>query len=160
MKLVTERISAEAFAPYGTLVRAPSDVGRTAFSDALHKRPNAHVTLSAVECAAEDPAAYRHRHEAPSLSSQTFFPLDVTRYVVLVAPHGAVGMPDMLRARAFMVPGDAAITYAADSGIIRCSRSIGRLAFHSSCGATAQTRTSKPTTRCARVRTLTSSMRA
>ena len=115
MKLVTERISAEAFAPYGTLVRAPSDVGRTAFSDALHKRPNAHVTLSAVECAAEDPAAYRHRHEAPSLSSQTFFPLDVTRYVVLVAPHGAVGMPDMLRARAFMVPGDAAITYAADS---------------------------------------------
>jgi len=51
----------------------------------------------------------RHRH-----SSQTFFPLDVARYVVIVAPRGAHEKPDMSRARAFLVPGDTTITYAAD----------------------------------------------
>jgi ureidoglycolate lyase len=52
----------------------------------------------------------RHR-----FSSQTFFPLDVARYVVIVAPDGVDGMPDMRRAHALMVPGDTAITYTADS---------------------------------------------
>ena len=48
MKLVIEPISAEAFAPYGTVVAAPAQIGRTAFPDALlSKRPNAHATLSA-----------------------------------------------------------------------------------------------------------------
>ena len=39
----------------------------------------------------------------------------MARYVVVVAPHAPAGKPDMARARAFLVPGDAAITSAADS---------------------------------------------
>jgi hypothetical protein len=35
MKFVIQPISAEAFAPHGTLVRAPADVGRTPFPSAL-----------------------------------------------------------------------------------------------------------------------------
>jgi ureidoglycolate lyase len=51
----------------------------------------------------------RHR-----FSTQTFFPLEVARYVVVVAPAGVEGMPDMRQARALIIPGDTAITYAAD----------------------------------------------
>jgi ureidoglycolate lyase len=116
MKLVVESISAETFAPYGTLVRAPGDVGRVAFPDALmNKRPNARASLSASRSLPRALPLTGTVMERHRFSSQTFFPLDVARYVVVVAPHGAPDMPDMLRARAFMVTGDTAITYSADS---------------------------------------------
>jgi ureidoglycolate lyase len=116
MKLVIEPISAEAFAPHGTLVRAPADIGRNAYPDALsNKRPDARATLSASRALPKTLPLTGTVMERHRFSSQTFFPLDVARYVVVVAPHGVAGMPDMRRARALMVPGDTAITYAADS---------------------------------------------
>jgi ureidoglycolate lyase len=116
MKLVIEPISAEAFAPYGTLVRAPGEVGRTAYPDALlNKRPHAQLSISASRSLPKTLPLTGTMMERHRFSSQTFFPLDVARYVIVVAPHGADDKPDMRQARAFMVPGDAAITYAADS---------------------------------------------
>ncbi len=116
MKLVIEPITAEAFAPHGTLVRPPADIGRNAFPDALmNKRPDARATLSASRNPPKTLPLTGTVMERHRFSSQTFFPLDVARYVIVVAPHGAAGMPDMRHARAFMIPGDAAITYAADS---------------------------------------------
>ena len=116
MKLVIEPVSAQAFAPYGTVVRSPSDIGRTAYPDALmNKRPNARATLSASRALPKALPIMGSEMERHRFSSQTFFPLDVARYLVIVAPHGAGGMPDMQRARALMVPGDTAITYAADA---------------------------------------------
>jgi ureidoglycolate lyase len=116
MKLIIEAISAEAFAPYGTVVRSPADVGRIAFPEALlNKRPAARASLSASRALPNMLPLTSTVMERHRFSSQTFFPLDVARYVVVVAPHGATGMPDMRRAHAFMVPGDTAITYAADS---------------------------------------------
>ena len=50
----------------------------------------------------------RHR-----FSSQTFLPLDVARYLVLVAPNAEGGGPDMARARAFVADGSQGISYAA-----------------------------------------------
>jgi ureidoglycolate lyase len=52
----------------------------------------------------------RHVH-----SSQAFAPLDCASYLVLVAPHGAGGMPDLEKVRAFRVPGDMGINYKADT---------------------------------------------
>jgi ureidoglycolate lyase len=52
----------------------------------------------------------RHRY-----STQTFLPLDVERYVVVVAPHSADGTPDMRQARVFVVPSDTGISYGADT---------------------------------------------
>ena len=63
MRLVIEPISAEAFAPHGTLVRAPADVGRNAYperaSEPAAARPRYAVGLART---AEDAAADRHRH--------------------------------------------------------------------------------------------------
>ena len=116
MRLVIEPISAEAFAPHGTLVRAPANIGRNAYPKALlNRRPDAHATLSASRALPKGLPLTGTVMERHRFSSQTFFPLDVARYVIVVAPDGADGMPDMRRARAFMVPGDTAITYAADS---------------------------------------------
>jgi len=51
------------------------------------------------------------RHE---FSSQSFVPIDVSRYIVVVAPRAADGGPDAEAARAFLVPGDVGITYHVD----------------------------------------------
>ena len=48
------------------------------------------------------------RHE---FSSQSFVPLDVSRYVILAAPMAARGGPDVENVRAFVVPGNIGITY-------------------------------------------------
>ncbi|MEC5293671.1 MULTISPECIES: ureidoglycolate lyase [unclassified Aurantimonas] len=50
----------------------------------------------------------RHR-----FSTQTFLPLSAEEYLVIVAPPDGDGTPDLSQVRAFKVPGDAAITYAA-----------------------------------------------
>jgi ureidoglycolate lyase len=116
VKLVIGPISTQAFAPYGTVVRAPADIARTAYPDALmNKRPNARATLSASRALPKTLPLTGSEMERHRFSSQTFFPLDVARYVVIVAPHAADGMPDLQRARALAVPGDTAITYAADT---------------------------------------------
>lgn len=116
MKLIVEPISTESFAPYGTMVRSPADIGRTAFPDALtNKRPHARATLSASRALPQALPLTGSAMERHRFSSQTFFPLDVVRYVVIVAPNSATGLPDMERARALLVPGDTAITYAADT---------------------------------------------
>ena len=52
----------------------------------------------------------RHVH-----SSQAFVPLDCASYLVMVAPHGDGGMPDLEKVRAFRVPGDTGINYKADT---------------------------------------------
>jgi ureidoglycolate lyase len=116
MRLVIEPISAEAFAPHGTLVRAPAEIGRNAYPEALmNRRPASRATLSASRALPKTLPLTGTVMERHRFSSQTFFPLDVGRYLIVVAPHGANEMPDMRGARAFMVPGDTAITYAADS---------------------------------------------
>src|SRR5262249_21686539 len=116
MRLMIEPISAEAFAPHGTLVRAPAEIGRNRYPDALmNRRPDARPTLSASRALPKTLPLTGTVMERHRFSSQTFFPLDVARYLIVVAPHGAGEMPDMRNARAFMVPGDTAITYAADS---------------------------------------------
>jgi ureidoglycolate lyase len=114
MKLVIEPISAEAFAPHGTVVRAPADLGRNSYYDALmNTRPDARATLSSSRALPKTLPLVGTIMERHPFSSQTFFPLDVARYVVIVAPDGPGDRPEMAQARAFVVPGDTAITYAA-----------------------------------------------
>ena len=116
MRLVVEPISEEAFAPHGTVVRAPADLGRNSYYDALmNTRPNARATLSASRALPKTLPLVGAVMERHAFSSQTFFPLDVARYVVVVAPDGPSDRPDMTRARALVVPGNTAITYSAGS---------------------------------------------
>ncbi|MFM7422520.1 MAG: ureidoglycolate lyase, partial [Alphaproteobacteria bacterium] len=51
------------------------------------------------------------RHE---FSSQSFIPMEAGRWLVLVAPHGVDGKPDMEKARAFLARPDQGVTYGAN----------------------------------------------
>jgi ureidoglycolate lyase len=48
-------------------------------------------------------------------SSQAFIPYNCDSYLVIVAPHGADGMPNAAALKAFRVPGDIGINYHANT---------------------------------------------
>jgi ureidoglycolate lyase len=116
MKLATEPLTSAAFAPFGTVVQAPREPARTSFPAALtNLRADARATLSTSRSLPGTLPLTTRVMERHRYSTQTFLPLDVERYVVVVAPQSAAGAPDMRQARAFVVPGDTGISYAADT---------------------------------------------
>jgi ureidoglycolate lyase len=111
--LQAEPLTAAAFAPFGAVIGLRE--GRTGFAAELCNRREAaqpHLSIATVPAQAM-PLAVRvmERH---AFSSQSFVPIDVARYLVLVAPAAPAGGPDMAAARAFIADGDQAITYGVD----------------------------------------------
>ena len=113
MEVTPQPLSREAFAPFGDVIDIPDAAGRTYYDDALgNLRPHARASLSAILKAdsAERPlrADLLERHE---FSSQTFIPIDVARWLIVVAPHAAAGGPDLGGVRAFIANGRQGVTY-------------------------------------------------
>jgi ureidoglycolate lyase len=110
--VISESYAAEDFAPFGTFIDRPSQVGERQFysewlgADGL--APVFHVnrvlpatlplTLRSLE---------RHPHAA-----QLFVPLDVSRYLVSVAPSLPDGSADLSGLRSFLLPGTVGVIYA------------------------------------------------
>jgi ureidoglycolate lyase len=117
MRLKIEPIDAAAFMSFGQLIppQAPGQGRQELFEELQNERASARPRLS---MATVEPKALpltavqmeRHVH-----SSQVFVPVDSAGYLVVVAPHGADGMPDLGKIRAFRVPGDAGLNYRADT---------------------------------------------
>ena len=104
MKRIVEPLAAEPFAPFGEVLAIPEPTGRTYFDRALFNlRPSARpgLSLSRKEDLSSLPLAARQmeRHE---FSSQSFVPIEVGRWLVVVAPPAREGGPDMRDARAFL----------------------------------------------------------
>ncbi|MBS0520361.1 MAG: ureidoglycolate lyase [Proteobacteria bacterium] len=117
MEITAHPLTREAFAAFGDVIDVPTEPGRTYYEDALgNLRPDARPSLS-VSFRAETPdrplrADLLERHE---FSSQTFMPLDVGRWLVVVAPHAASGGPDLSRVQAFVATGRQGVTYRPDT---------------------------------------------
>ena len=113
MEIVPQPLIQKAFAPYGDVIDIPSEAGRQYYENALgNLRPSARPSLS-VSLKAETPdrplaANLLERHE---FSSQTFVPIDVARWLVVVAPHAKTGGPDTQAVRAFIATGKQGVTY-------------------------------------------------
>jgi len=113
MEIVPQPLTKEAFAPFGDVIDVPNEPGRQYYEEALgNLRPAAHPSLS-MSLKAETPdrplkADLLERHE---FSSQTFVPIDVARWLVVVAPHARAGGPDLARVRAFVATGKQGGTY-------------------------------------------------
>ena len=112
-RIACESLTAAAFAAFGQVIERPADFGRVYFSDALASgRAGAKASLSLTRsrplAASRLEATRMERHE---FSSQSFVPLDVSRYLVIVAPHVAGGWPDSGQLRAFLARGDQGVTY-------------------------------------------------
>ena len=115
--ILAEPITAEAFAPFGELLLAPNGIGRDYFdgglsSARLSARPSLSLAVAAPLNSLPLDAVQMERH---AFSSQSFVPMDVERYLAIVAPHAAGGGgPDTELARAFLVDGRYGITFRAD----------------------------------------------
>lgn len=110
--IISDACSAEDFAPFGTIIDRPAESGQRRFySDWLGGQDLAAVfhvnnvpvstlplTLTRLE---------RHPHAA-----QCFVPLDVSRYLVSVAPSLPDGRADLSGMRSFLMPGTVGVIYA------------------------------------------------
>lgn len=115
--LTLEPITAEAFAPFGQLLPPrPAGSARLELIDELENgRASAKPRLSLASVAPKALPLTAVEMERHVHSSQAFVPVDCASYLVLVAPHGADGLPDTAGLRAFRVPGDTGINYRADT---------------------------------------------
>ncbi|WP_431281451.1 ureidoglycolate lyase [Humitalea sp. 24SJ18S-53] len=114
--IALQDLTAQAFAPYGEVLVAPREAGKSYFDGRLanlragvppslfltHKLPLQGNTLRVV-------TMERHRY-----SSQSFMPIGPAHWLALVAPHAASGGPDMSRAEAFLARPGQGVTFAAD----------------------------------------------
>jgi len=116
-------LTADAFAPFGSLAAVDAAGGRAVNQDRGRRVPG-------IGDLAHDPAAVRPvidiYHLMPSplpftlacferhpLTSQVFIPIRCARLLLAVAPNGANGQPDIARARAFIARDNAVIHYRA-----------------------------------------------
>ena len=114
-RLAPIEITTEAFAPYGNVVQATPDGRRTDLSSALdNRRSTAALALYTQTIRPSTLPLVVEKMERHRYSSQTFLPLHVERYLVIVAPRDDGGGPDMSRACAFLCHGEQGITYRAD----------------------------------------------
>src|SRR5437764_566132 len=97
MEIRPQALDGGAFAPFGDVIDVPAEAGRTYYDAALgNLRAAARPSLSMI-LKPDTPdrplrASMLERHE---FSSQTFIPVDVARWLVVVAPHAAAGGPDV-----------------------------------------------------------------
>ena len=113
MELLPQPLTKEAFAPFGDVIDMPATAGRFYYDDALgNLRSHATASLSvALKAPTPDRPIASQEMERHEFSSQTFIPVDVGRWLIVVAPHAARGGPDMAMARAFIATGAHGGTY-------------------------------------------------
>jgi ureidoglycolate lyase len=112
-QIIAEPLTERAFEPFGEVLAASDAPGRVFFNDALaNARAGATVNLSIAKVSHTREAPFVGRMlERHEFSSQTFLPLKVSRYLVVVAPGAAGGGPDVSRVRAFLAGPRLGITY-------------------------------------------------
>lgn len=113
MEIIPQPLTKEAFAPYGDVIDMPTQAGRNYYEDALgNLRPAARPSLSVTlrEPTPDRPLTSKllERHE---FSSQSFVPVDVGRWLIVVAPHATAGGPDLGGLQAFIADGRHGVTY-------------------------------------------------
>jgi ureidoglycolate lyase len=110
-------LTREAFAPFGDVIDVPTAAGRIYYEEALgNLRPNARPSLSMTfRLPTPDRPLKSEIMERHEFSSQSFVPVDVGRWLVVVAPHAQGGGPDMAGLKAFIATGTQGVTYKANT---------------------------------------------
>jgi ureidoglycolate lyase len=113
MDIIPQPLTKEAFAPFGDVIDVPTDAGRVYYDEALgNLRPQAKPSLSmALRVPTSDRPIKSEMMERHEFFSQSFVPVDVGRWLIVVAPHAATGGPDMTAAKAFIADGAHGVTY-------------------------------------------------
>lgn len=110
--ITAEPLTRDAFAPYGDVLHAPDVVGREHFAaDLVNLRPDARLNLSLVRSPVINPGAAISELEHHPYSAQAFVPIDVDRYIVLVALNSPDDRPLMSSLKAFVANRHQGICY-------------------------------------------------
>jgi ureidoglycolate lyase len=107
-------LTQEAFAPFGRVLVQPTNGRLDLIEELENARANAKARLS---LATLEPVALPYtatEMEVHPFSSQAFVPVDLSRFIVLVAPGRGDGGPDTDRMQAFVCDRAAGIMYAAN----------------------------------------------
>lgn len=127
MNIKAQPISAGSFKPFGTLIDPAIAVPRLNFAVPVENaRTEARANLCIVRPPVIELPFTIDTMERHAFSTQTFCPLDATRYLIVVA-HGG-DAPDLSTLRAFTVDGSLGFSYA--RGIWH----IGMAVFENPCG--------------------------
>ena len=112
-KVVAEPLHADSFSEFGEVIHRPAEGVREFFNNRLeNNRTDARIDLSLATIKPVDKLPLRATvMERHPFSSQTFLPLKASRYLVVVAPDGDDGGPDLAGTRAFVAEGNQGITY-------------------------------------------------
>jgi ureidoglycolate lyase len=116
IRLKIEPVTTEAFEPFGQLLPSSASSEGPQLSEELHNgRASARPRLSMTTVEPKTLPLTAAKMERHVHSSQAFMPMDCASYLVMVAPQGGDGKPDVSRLRAFRVPGDTGINYRANT---------------------------------------------
>jgi ureidoglycolate lyase len=102
-----------ALEPYCTIIRPPLERGQRQFYTAWLGEPDPGMSIR-LHTNKMDPIALPYsvpKLERHPRTAQIFIPLDVSRYVVLVAPTRGGGDPNVAEALAMIVPGNRGIAF-------------------------------------------------
>lgn len=110
MQVITQHLTQEAFVPFGQVFTAPEAPGRV---DMVldNRRAHAQPTMILVNVPPSDLPLTASLMERHLHSSQAFVPMDVSRYLVIVAPHKPDGGPDIARVQAFIAASYQGVNY-------------------------------------------------
>ena len=112
MILTARAPDAAAFAPFGAILRPPTDVGgRWMFSEWLEPVPGLSPRYHLNRVAPSAVPVTVNRVEHHPHAAQLFIPMGVSRYLVTVMPSDDAGDPDPGRAVAFQFPGTLGVAY-------------------------------------------------
>jgi ureidoglycolate lyase len=116
MSLAIAPLTREAFAPYGQVLMAlGDDARRQEFAAALRNlRPHATLNMALLQTKPSRSARRLRCLERHPFSSQSFIPIQGTRYLVIVCPSGADGEPALDGLTAYLAEGSQAVTYNPD----------------------------------------------
>jgi ureidoglycolate lyase len=113
MDVDAEPLSAEAFKQFGSVFEAPAAPGRSApVADLNNGREQATPTLTVSLGLPVVLPVRITRLERHPFSTQTFIPLDLSRYLVVVAPARSGGNPAAAESRAFVGTRHQGCSYA------------------------------------------------
>lgn len=100
------------FEAFGQILAPPATGRLNLVEELTNSRPTARPRLTVTKAPMLEDAFAAVQMERHAFSAQAFMPMDVSRYVIMVAPPSDGG-PDPDRIRAFVVDGHVGILYAA-----------------------------------------------
>jgi ureidoglycolate lyase len=113
MDVRAKALTADAFAPFGDVVEAPAKPGRAYFASSLGNLRTA--AAPKLWMLTKQPSPFLplriDKLERHAFSSQSFVPIDIGRWLVVVAPSDTRGEPDVARAKAFLPSAGQAVSY-------------------------------------------------